>query len=55
MSPLLTKEPPDITEGCQGTLPSREKTQGQPSTRTWLQEGGQGHTTGGDKKGGTAP
>lgn len=31
MSPLLTEELPDITEGCQSTLPSGEKTQSEPS------------------------
>lgn len=32
MSPLLTEELPDITEGCQGALPSGERTQSEPST-----------------------
>lgn len=42
MSPLLTKEPPDVTEGCQGTLPLKEKTQHQPAPRPWLEVSGSG-------------
>lgn len=33
VSPLLTEELPDVIEGCQGTLPSGEKTQSEPSIR----------------------
>lgn len=39
MSPLLIKEVPDVPEGCQSALPSREKTRCQPAPRTWLWTG----------------
>lgn len=45
MSSLLTKELPDVMEGCQGTLPSGEKTQGQPAPDLGCRRAvGQGHT-----------